>query len=210
MGKKFGRIHTKDLDNPSVHEAMQALMNTVEGFRQWMVANQNKGFHVFLDNRNIGEGQLGEFCPGAKIRISPAYRGSKNGGIFQTILGAVLIVAGVLVTGLTYGWAAPVGKAMIGMGIGMALGGIAQLINPPTNEPKDKPENTPSYVFNGPVNTTAQGRSVPVLYGELEVGSAVLSAGITVDQGTTGASGGSSTGGGWTGGGGHVLTVPAE
>ena len=212
MARKFGRLHTKDLDVPSVAEAMQALFNTVDGFKAWMEKNQDKGFHVFIDDRNIGEPQIKDLCPGSKIRLSPAYRGAKNAGVFQIILGAVLIVAGVLVTGLSYGWAAPVGNAMIGMGIGMVLGGVYQLINPPGNEPKDKPENTPSYLFSGPVNTSAQGRQVPILYGEAEVGSAVISAGITVDQTTTGSGGGSSTGGDGSGDGGgsghgHVLTM---
>lgn len=47
---------------------------------------------------------------------------------------------------------------------------------------KDSPQNQASYVFNGPVNTTAQGGPVPVLYGELEIGSAVASAGIYAED----------------------------
>jgi len=39
-----------------------------------------------------------------------------------------------------------------------------------------------SYVFNGAVNTTAQGHPVPVGYGRMIVGSAVISAGIDVDE----------------------------
>lgn len=182
MARKFGREHKRDLDLPSVGEAMKALMNTVDGFREHMNKNRDKGFHVFVDNRNLGEAELHEVVPGSVIRITPAIKGAKNGGVFQIILGAVLIVAGVLVTGLSYGWAAPVGNAMIGMGTAMVLGGVVQLIAAPQAETKDKPENTPSYIFSGPVNTVAQGRPVPVLYGELEVGSAVISAGITVDQ----------------------------
>ena len=40
----------------------------------------------------------------------------------------------------------------------------------------------PSYIFNGPVNTMAQGHPVPIGYGEMIVGSAVISAGISVDE----------------------------
>ena len=42
----------------------------------------------------------------------------------------------------------------------------------------DGPDNGASYNFNGPVNTTAQGNPVPLLYGEMFVGSATISAGI--------------------------------
>ena len=39
-----------------------------------------------------------------------------------------------------------------------------------------------SYTFSGPVNTTAQGQPVPVGYGRLIVGGAVISAGITTEE----------------------------
>ena len=53
---------------------------------------------------------------------------------------------------------------------------------PKATEPSERPENKPSYSFNGAVNTTAQGHPVPVGYGRLIVGSAVISAGIDVDE----------------------------
>jgi predicted phage tail protein len=64
------------------------------------------------------------------------------------------------------------------------LGGVAQMLapQPASNEPSERPENQPSYTFNGAVNTTAQGQPVPLGYGRLVVGSAVISAGIDVDQ----------------------------
>ncbi|WP_260627457.1 tail assembly protein [Pseudomonas protegens] len=40
------------------------------------------------------------------------------------------------------------------------------------------PNNRPSYSFNGAVNTSVQGNPVPLLYGRMIVGSAVISAGI--------------------------------
>ena len=66
----------------------------------------------------------------------------------------------------------------------MILGGVAQMIAPTakSSDPSERPENQPSYVFNGAVNTTAQGHPVPVGYGRLIVGSAVISAGIDVDE----------------------------
>ncbi|MNL81044.1 Bacteriophage lambda tail assembly protein I [compost metagenome] len=46
----------------------------------------------------------------------------------------------------------------------------------------DGPENGASYNFNGPVNTTAQGNPVPLLYGRMIVGSSVISAGIYAED----------------------------
>lgn len=62
----------------------------------------------------------------------------------------------------------------------MAMGGVMQMLSPPPKGlgAQDSPNNRPSYSFNGPVNTNAQGNPVGLLYGELVVGSAVISAGI--------------------------------
>lgn len=60
-----------------------------------------------------------------------------------------------------------------------------QLISPQMKglSAKDSAENKPSYNFNGAVNTTAQGNPVPLGYGRMIIGSAVISAGIyAMDQ----------------------------
>lgn len=46
----------------------------------------------------------------------------------------------------------------------------------------DSPDNSASYSFAGPVNTEAQGNPVPVVYGRMIVGSAVISAGIDAED----------------------------
>ena len=72
------------------------------------------------------------------------------------------------------------GSAVASLGTALMLGGVMQLLSPQQKglSAKDSPDNGASYHFNGPVNTTAQGNPVPLLYGELIVGSAVISAGI--------------------------------
>jgi predicted phage tail protein len=71
------------------------------------------------------------------------------------------------------------------IGWGLVLGGVSSLLfTPKTHDPAatERPENKPSYAFNGPVNTTAQGNPVPVGYGRLRVGSQVISAGLYVEE----------------------------
>jgi predicted phage tail protein len=53
---------------------------------------------------------------------------------------------------------------------------------PKTPGTPDRPENKPSYVFDGPINTAAQGNPVPVCYGRLIVGSQVISAGMVAEE----------------------------
>lgn len=47
---------------------------------------------------------------------------------------------------------------------------------------RQSPDNKPSYAFGGPVNSTAQGNPVGVLYGKRRIGGAVISAGIYADD----------------------------
>lgn len=42
--------------------------------------------------------------------------------------------------------------------------------------------NSASYNFSGAVNTTIQGSAVPVMYGRMFVGSAVIAAGIVAED----------------------------
>jgi len=67
----------------------------------------------------------------------------------------------------------------------MIAGGVIQLLSPVPKgfSSKDSPGNTPSYAFNGPINTEAQGHPVPYFAGgPMWIGSAVISAGISVED----------------------------
>ena len=59
---------------------------------------------------------------------------------------------------------------------------ITQSEKPPAPAEREEASRRPSYVFDGAVNTVEQGHCVPVLYGELRIGSQIISAGISVEQ----------------------------
>lgn len=189
MGKRFGRVFMLHLDTKTPAEAIRALCAMVDGFREYLMNAKDRGieFAVWRGSgagaENIGREQLQEPA-GSVIRIAPVVAGSKNGGVLQTIVGAVLIIAGIIVSGMSFGLAAPIGGAMIAAGIGMVAGGIVQMLSPQPKLGKsaDSAANQSSYVFSGPVNTTAQGNPVPALYGRMIIGSAVISAGIDAED----------------------------
>jgi predicted phage tail protein len=184
LARKFGHVHKFAVKSPA--EAVRALSVMVPGFEKFLMESSDKGinFAVMVGPKNIGEQELRNPSGDSEIRFVPILAGSKNQGIVQVVLGVVLIIAGIFVTGMSFGSAAPVGAAMIGAGIGMVVGGIMQLLFPvPKQKSSERPDNGSSYLFNGPANVQAQGNPVPILYGELWVGSAVISAGIDVDDG---------------------------
>jgi predicted phage tail protein len=71
--------------------------------------------------------------------------------------------------------AATVTGAMVSTGVSLTMGGIAQLLAPTPEEVKEGD----NYGFNGAANTVRQGVPVPICYGQLMIGGAVISSGIT-------------------------------
>lgn len=167
--RRFGRSFR--VDARSAREACTALATMIPGFRQHLLDSERRGvrFAVFVDRRNVGEQQL-DVRGQREVRLVPVLAGSAKAGLLQTILGVILIVAGVLLS------ETPFGAPLIGAGISLTLGGIIQLLVP---VPKDK-QKAGSTFFDGPVNTVIQGGCVPYLYGEGIVGSVRISAGIDI------------------------------
>lgn len=184
LGKKFGRIHRLAVE--STAEAVRALCTILPGFQTELMTSSERGVHYacFLGKMNIGKDDLQLAGGSDEIRISPRVMGAKSGGVLQFIMGAVLVVAGYFVSTMSYGIASPLGMAMMSMGVSMMVGGVVQMLSPQQTQASaaDAVENGASYNFNGPVNTTAQGNPVPLLYGRMVVGSAVISAGILAQE----------------------------
>ena len=184
LGARFRRVHKLAVQSSA--EAVKALCINFDGLEDYLMNAKKNGmiFAVFRGKRNIGVQDFQELAGNSDIRIAPVMEGAKKAGIFQTILGAVMVVAGIVVSGLSAGWAGPVGGAMISAGIGMMAGGIYQMLSPQPKglQGRDDPDNKPSYAFGGSVNTLAMGNPVALLYGEREIGGAIISAGIVAED----------------------------
>ena len=129
------------------------------------------------DGENIGYRQLDEPA-GNVIRIAQVPVGSKS-GVLQVVLGAALI-ASSFIPGLNVA----VSSALFSSGIGLAAGGVVQMLSPQAklSANSNNGEQSASYNFSGAVNTTAQGGPVPYGFGRMRVGSAVISAGIDAED----------------------------
>ena len=107
------------------------------------------------------------------IDIIPILEGASS--IFNIILGVILVIIGIIVFP-----ASPfLGYSLIAAGIGLVASGItALLMEPPEFEEVKSIQGggTTSYLFSGPQNVVKEGGPVPLGYGELLVGSQVISA----------------------------------
>ena len=181
--RQFGRSFRLAVRTPA--EAIKALCVQIPGFERFISNAKSRGieFALFRGSKNLEEKELG-FEGSGDIRIAPVITGSKRAGVLQTIVGAVMIVAGIIVSGMSFGLAAPIGAAMISGGIGLVAGGVIQLLSPQAGGLKTSaaPENTPGYAFGSAKNTTASGNPVPLCIGERRWGGAIISAAIYAED----------------------------
>lgn len=175
LGKQFGRMHR--LAVSTAREAAQALAAVLPGFRAAFLGAGNQArYHVLVGRgarrcdiaREEVDDPQGRDAP---ITFVPVVAGAKKGW-GRVILGAVLMVVGAY-TGQSW---------LVRIGAALALAGVSQMLSPQRPPGPQRPENMPGYGFDGPVNSTQQGLPVPVAFGRMIIGSAVVSAGLSTDE----------------------------
>lgn len=186
LGKRYGRRHQLDVSSPA--EAIRAMCANFKDFAAFVSASadRNVGYRVITGREDLSADDLHQPA-GRTITVAPVIGGA-GGAIGKIILGAALIAAAIFVPGLaavTLFGTTTLATVAFSVGVSLALGGVAQMLAPtPTalsSGVKDS-QTEASYVFNGATNTSAQGQAVPVGYGRMIVGSAVISAGINVED----------------------------
>ncbi|EEV5604761.1 tail assembly protein [Escherichia coli] len=185
--QRFGR--RIDLRVKTGAEAIRALATQLPAFRQKL---SDGWYQVRIVGRDAGENELSArlnepLANGAVIHIVPRLAGAKSGGVFQAVLGAALIAVA---------WWNPVGwlgaaavSGMYAAGASMILGGVAQMLAPKARTPTaaSTDNGKQNTYFSSLDNMVAQGNVLPVLYGEMRVGSRVVSQEIsTADEGDGG------------------------
>ncbi|WP_370605256.1 tail assembly protein [Citrobacter braakii] len=180
--QRFGRRFSLSIKTGA--EAIYALAMQIPGFRQKM----NDGWYqIRIAGQDVDEtslsARLHEPLPdGAIIHIVPRMAGAKSGGFFQTVLGAALVVASIWMPGLSIA----ASNIMFSLGASMALGGVAQMLAPKAKTPsiKQTDNGKQNTYFSSLDNLVAQGNALPVLYGEMLIGSRTISQEIsTRDEG---------------------------
>lgn len=174
--KQFGTAFELDAETPA--ECIKALTSQIPKLREFI---QQGLFTVrigreYLDNRYLEKGLFYKLKAGMTVHITPVLKGSKKAGLFQTILGAALIVVGAI----TYAYG---GQALISAGLGLMISGVAQMLTKqPSMSNQNEAEKKQSTAFSNRANMTAQGRMVPLAYGRILTGSMVISQGVrTID-----------------------------
>lgn len=192
LGKRYGKEFMLDVNSP--RDAVRLLSANFPDLPKYLIDNSEPGYHVIVGENSVGEKELLNPVFGSQdIKIVPVVMGSDDSGLTQVVLGAALIMYGGPAILSSFGGSAGVvtgfGAAAAGfvqnIGWAMVFGGVSQMLfaPPETNfTPNERPENKPSYAFDGPINTIRQGNPVSVGYGRLRVGSQVISAGLFAEN----------------------------
>jgi len=192
LRKRLGQCRFEfDVNTPA--QAIKALCVNFPGLDKWLIDSEQDGvgYRVAVSKEKATEENVAPllmpFSDREVFSITPVVAGAGRG--------AGQIFAGIALIGLAAaGGAGFFGAAFaknVGLfavatnvGISLTLSGIATAISPQPelDSTLDESVQLESFTFSNVVNTQRQGMPVPIAYGRLFVGSAVLSSGLDVDQ----------------------------
>ena len=183
------------------HKELEAVVNTTAQAVSFLVNNfpeleshmADKYYQVLLDKEEEVDIEELHFPVGkSDIKFVPVISGS--GGIGKALFGGALIalsfgVGGLFTAPLSFGAggfaAAGLGaKAAFGIGAGLVLSGVSDMLFPTPKMPQFSSEQDPrlSFSFSGTQQTSRAGTPVPLVFGEIFTGSVVISSSIDTEQ----------------------------
>jgi predicted phage tail protein len=188
LRKRLGQCRFEfDVATPA--QAIKALCVNFPGLDKWLIDSEKDGvgYRVAVSKEKITQENVAPllmpFSDQEVFSITPVVAGAGR-GTGQILAGLGIIAASVFIPGLGIGLSGAVVTKVGLFGGALLLGGIAQAISPQPNldSTLDESVQLESFTFSNVVNTQRQGMPVPIAYGRLFVGSAVLSSGLDVDQ----------------------------
>lgn len=191
MGKRFGKKWELVCSSPA--EALRIIEVNQPGLHAWIIDNAAKKYPGYKVKCTYEDGKseyLNEETYQAQrklksVRFTPTVEGAGGSG-GRIIIGALMIAASVSMPGVSSMFGGMMGKFLFNAGASFLLGGVIQALSPQpqlNNDTSSTDNGKGSAYFDGPVNTTAQGVPVPLIYGRVLAGSRTISAQLRIDEG---------------------------
>ena len=203
LRKRLGQCRF-ELEAATPAQAIKALCVNFPGLDKWLIDSEKDGvgYRVTVSKEKATEQDISPLImPWSEkdvFSITPVIAGAGRG--LGSILAGVALIAvavanpfvgfSVAAGGFTVvaGATATVGTSLAiaagTIGIGLTFLGIAQAISPQPglDSTLDESAQLESFSFSNVVNTSKQGLPVPIAYGRVFVGSAIISSGLDVDE----------------------------
>jgi predicted phage tail protein len=190
LGRRFGRSYSFVASSP--REVISALSNQLAGFKDYLRDAHERGIGFRLVDGDAEGMSYEQAMMGCKqLIIAPIVTG--GGAIGRILLGIALIalafipgIGAPLATAVAAGTAKAgftvIGSLLFSLGTSMVLTGIASLLTPPVEQPRET-ERKDSFLFDRATELTTQGQPVPLLYGKfLAASPLIISSAITTQQ----------------------------
>lgn len=187
LAKRYGPEFEFDIRSPA--EAIRALQANFRDFAEHLVTAAERGvaYRVVVDKKPLTDANQVHFPCSRKhaIRIIPVLHGGKS-KFLGILFGAALVAAAFFVPEVALFSLGSTNITLSGIlfniGSSLLLSGVSSMLSKTPAASQSSGSQQPSYTFDGPVNTTGQGNCVPAGYGEMIVGSQVISAGLYVKE----------------------------
>ena len=201
LRKKLGQCRF-EFEAATPAQAIKALCINFPGLDKWLIDSEKDGvgYRVTIGKEHVADDLSPLVMPWSErevFSITPVIAGAGR-GLGSILAGAALISLAVLNPAVGFSFAQG-GFAFMGtgaatlsaklaiaagtLGLGLTFMGIAQAISPQPDVPDfDESAQLESFSFSNVVNTSRQGLPVPIAYGRVFVGSAIISSGTDVDE----------------------------
>ena len=183
LGQEYGSRFELEVSSP--REALRALFLMIDGLAEKVKSGSWKMVRgTEQTGAELTEGMFDISMGPHDLHIIPAVAGAGGGGGGKIILGVVMVAAAFFTAGASFAAMSAFQAGVAVMGGAMIVSGITTMAaqTPATDVSSRAKENQESFLFDGPVNVTAQGGPVYLIYGEVLVGSVVISSGISVED----------------------------
>jgi len=202
LRKRLGQCRF-ELEAATPAQAIKALCVNFPGLDKWLIDSEKDGvgYRVTVSKEKATEQNVSPLImPWSEkdvFSITPVIAGAGR-GLGQILAGIALVAVAVAAPGVgliaakggfavvpgATGLAAGLAAAAGNIGIGLVFMGIAQTLSPQPSldSTLDESAQLESFSFSNVVNTSKQGLPVPIAYGRVFVGSAIISSGLDVDE----------------------------
>jgi len=190
---KFVGYKEFEVKADTLSHAVSFLINNFVGIEEYM---SPKYYQVKIGNYAIDENEIQHPIGQEDIHFVPVIQGAGK-GLGKILLGGALLAlsfgaGGLINMNVAFGkgfiasfkTASFAAKAAFGIGAGLLLSGVSDMLFPVPEMPEFSSEQDPriSFNFSGTQQTSRAGTPVPVVYGEIFTGSVVISGAVDTEQ----------------------------